>query len=82
MIIDCDLMVQLGLTAEFKRQVLQWNGATVHMKEHICLIGKSGLNKSEMHEVVMQTIEPDSIREATERMVNFFDSSYAKSDLK
>ena len=32
MIIGRDLMVQLGLTANFKRQVLQWYGATVHMK--------------------------------------------------
>ena len=32
MIIGRDLMVQLGLTANFKRQVLQCYGATVHMK--------------------------------------------------
>ena len=31
MIICRDLVVQLGLTADFKRQVLQWGGATVHM---------------------------------------------------
>ena len=32
MIIGCKLMVQLGLMADFKRQVLQWDGATVPMK--------------------------------------------------
>ena len=32
-IIGCNLMVQLGLTAKFKRQVLQLDGATVPMKE-------------------------------------------------
>ena len=32
MIIGCNLMVQLGLMADFKRQVLQWDGATVPMK--------------------------------------------------
>ena len=32
MIIGRDLMVQLKLTADFKRQVLQWDGATVYMK--------------------------------------------------
>ena len=32
MIICRDLMVQLGLTDDFKRQVLRWDGATVHMK--------------------------------------------------
>ena len=36
-------MVQLILTPDFKRQVLQWDGATVHMKETISLLGKSDL---------------------------------------
>ena len=39
MIIGRDLMVQLGLTADFKRQVLQWDGATVHMKDPRSLLG-------------------------------------------
>ena len=55
MIVDRDLMVQLGLIADFKRQVLQWDGATVHMKETINLLGKSNITKHEMSEVVMQT---------------------------
>ena len=40
MIIGGDLMVQLGLTSYFKRQVLHWDGATVHMKEPNGLFGK------------------------------------------
>ena len=32
MVIGRDLMVQLGLKANFRRQVLQLDGATVHMK--------------------------------------------------
>ena len=32
MIICCDMMVQIGLTSKFKHKVLQWDGATVHMK--------------------------------------------------
>ena len=32
MITGCDLMVQLGLMADFKRKLLQWDGATVHIK--------------------------------------------------
>ena len=32
MIIGRDLMVKLGPKADFKHQVLQWDGATVHMK--------------------------------------------------
>ena len=66
MIICRDLMVQLGLTAVFKRQVLQLYGATVHVKEPSILLGKSDLAKCEMREVVIQTAEPDSTREATE----------------
>ena len=32
MIIGCDLMVQLGLPADFKHQVLKWGGITVPMR--------------------------------------------------
>ena len=60
MIIGSDLMVQLGLTADFKIQVLQWDDTTVHMKESSNLLGKSNLTKHEMREVVMQTAEPAS----------------------
>ena len=57
MIICHGLMVQLGMTAKFKLQVLQWDGATVHMKESSGLLGQSDINKPEMHEVVMQNAE-------------------------
>ena len=43
MIINHELMVQLGLTDNFKRQVLQWDCATVHMKEPRNLLGRSNL---------------------------------------
>ena len=82
MIIGRDLMVQLGPTAEFKRQVLQWDGATVHMKEPINLLGKPDLTKREICEVAMQTSEPDSTQEYTERMVKIVYSKYVKADLK
>ena len=52
-IIGRGLMVQLGLTAKFKRQVLQWDVATVHMKEPIKFPGQSDLTKREISEVVM-----------------------------
>ena len=32
MIVGHDLMVQLGLPVNFKHQVLQWDGVTIHMK--------------------------------------------------
>ena len=65
MIIGRDLMVQLGLTEKFKRQVLQWDGATVHMKDTINLLGQSDITKREMHEVATNTAEPASTWEAT-----------------
>ena len=82
MIIGWDLMVKLGLTADFKRQVLQWDGTTVHMKESRNLLGKSDLTKREMRKVVMKTAEPASTREDTEIMVKILDSTYAKAELK
>ena len=82
MIIFRDLMVQLGLTDDFKRQVLQWDGTTVHMEESRNLLGQYSLTKREMHEVVMQTAEPASTREATERMVKILNSTYAKEYLE
>ena len=69
MSIGRELMVQLGLTADFKHQVLQWDGPTVHMKESRGLLGKSDQNKRDMRKLVMQTTELSSTREATERMV-------------
>ena len=60
MIICRDLMVQLVLTAYFKCQVLQWDGATLHMKEPIGLLGKSDRTKRDMREVVMQNAKPSS----------------------
>ena len=81
MIICRDLMVQLGLTAILKCQFLQWDGATVHMKEHKGLLRQYDLTKREMCEVVMQNAEPDSTQEATEIMVKNIDSTYAKADV-
>ena len=74
-------MVQLGLMADLKRQVLQCDGAAVHMKDPRSFLGKSNLTKRDMREVVMQTAEPASTREANEGMVKTLDSIYAKADL-
>ena len=40
MIIGHDLMVQLGLPANFKIQVLQWGGVTIPVKEPKGLLEK------------------------------------------
>ena len=82
MIIGHDLMTQLGLNSYFNLQALQWYGATVYMKEPICLLDKSNLNKRKIQEVVMQAAEPAYTIEATERMVKILDSTYVKAYLK
>ena len=51
------------------------------MKNLISLIGQSNITKRKMNEVVIQTAEPDSTQEATERMFKIFESTYAKADL-
>ena len=62
MIIGRDLTVQLVLMANFKRQFLQWDGATVPIKEQSGLLGKPYLSQNKMLKVVIQTAEPDSAK--------------------
>ena len=82
MIICRDLMVQVGLTDNFKHQVLQWDGSTLHIKESRNLLGESNLTNSEMCKVVIQNAELSSTQEATEMTVKIIYSNYAKSDLE
>ena len=67
MIIGRDLMVQLGLQSNFKRQLLQQDGITVPMKEPSGMMGQTDLTSHKMWEVVMQTAETDTTIKATER---------------
>ena len=82
MIIGHDLIVQLDLTANFKFQLLQWDGATVYMKDARSCLESCNLTKHEICEVVIQTVESASTQEATERMVKTLHSTYAMEDLK
>ena len=81
-IIGRDLMVQIGLKSDFKNHVLQWDGATVHMKEPSVMLGQSYLTKRNMREVDLQTSETASTMEAIELIVKIIDSTYVKADLK
>ena len=58
MITGRDLMVQLGLSDNFKCQVLQRDGATLPMKEPSGPPGKTDLTSCNICEVAMQTAEP------------------------
>ena len=82
MIIGYDLMVQLGLSINFRLKVLQWGGVTEPMKEPRGLLGKSDLTCREMHNVVMHIAKQAFTREATERKEKILDINYAKVELK
>ena len=51
-----DMKVYIGL--DFKRQVIQWDGAAVPMKEPRNMLGQTYLSSSEIHKVEMHTEEP------------------------
>ena len=55
-------MVQIGLLADFKRQLLQWDDITVPMKHSSGLLGQTYLTSREMRKVLMNNIEPVSTR--------------------
>ena len=75
-------MVEFGLSVEFKHQVLQWGGETIPMKEPISLLRQSNITSCDMREVVIQTAEPVSTREATEILVKILNSTYVKAYLR
>ena len=66
-------MVNIGLSANFKHQVFQWDGASG-------MLGQTDLKICKMREVVIQTEEPVSTRESTERMVRVLDSNYTRAE--
>ena len=70
-VIVCDLMVQLGLKAEFGRLLLEWENTSIPMKEPGNLLGQLDLTKRKMQEVVINTAEPDSTREANAMVVKY-----------
>ena len=82
MIIFRDLMMQLGLSENFKHQVLQCDGVIVPMKEPIDLKGKRDIPSRKMCEGVIQIAEPVSTREAPKRSVKTLGSNYSKVDIE
>ena len=54
-IIVRDLMVQIGLMADYKCQVLEWDVSAVPMKDTRGMIGQKYLKNREMSKVSIQT---------------------------
>ena len=82
MIISRNRMVKLGHLADFKRHAIQWDCDTVTTKEPSGLLGKTYLTIREMCEVVMQTTEPVSTKDATKSLVETINITYAKEELE
>ena len=80
-IIGHSMTVHPGLMDNSKCQAIQWDGVHVPMKEPIGPLGQTYSTSCEMREVEMHTTEPVPTREATEIMVKYFDSIYAKAEL-
>ena len=75
-------MAHLGLMADFKRQVIQWDGAELLMNEQRSFLGQFVLTGHDMRKMVMQTTEPASTRDYSEIMAKPLDSNYDKDDLE
>ena len=75
------MMLQLGLKANFRHQILEWDDTVIPMKDPVNFIGQPDLTKSEIREVVKQTAEPASTRETTERVVKIINSTHTKAYL-
>ena len=81
MIVDRDIMLQLGLKFNFERQILEWYETIITMVVPGNLLGQSDLTKLYMQEIVMKTAEPASTREVTERVVKILDHTYERDNL-
>ena len=81
MIIVHLITVQLDLKDDFGRQVPAWDDTVVPMKDPCNLLEQTDLNKWDMREVVMHTVEPDPTRESTYRVVKIIDITYARAEL-
>ena len=54
-IINRNMMVKLGLSANFKRQLFHLDGATSQMKQPRDMMGQTDLTSCEMSQVEMKT---------------------------
>ena len=55
MIIGCDLMTNMGIMSDFKRQVLPWDGTYVPTKEPGSILGQTYSTIRKMSGAVMHT---------------------------
>ena len=71
-------MIQLYLKAKVGSQLLEWNETERSMKDPETFLGQPDLIKNDMREVFIQTAEPYSTIEGTQRGVKIINSNYTK----
>ena len=74
-------MVKIGLKFHLKQKFLTWDNVALPIKKPSRLLGQEDLNKRKMNKVVMQTAEPASTKEDTEKWKNI-DITYTKVELE
>ena len=82
MIIGIDMMVQIGLTAAFKDQLLQWDGSVLPMKEQSILIGQKRFSNYQYAQGENTDCINSPPPKATEIMINNIVITYTKVDLE
>ena len=75
MIIGTDLLIELGISLSFNTKVIEWDYATVPMKNKDIFLNK------QVDKIDEQLLESDSVKEATSRMKAILDAKYQKIDL-
>ena len=78
-IIVQDLMAKISLTADFIPQVLTWDNTVVQIKDPNNSLDQYNLCRSKMHEMIIHTTKPASIKEANKRMAKVIDSTHDKA---
>mgnify|MGYP006200624585 CR=1 FL=1 len=71
LIVGRDLLQELGISLDFKRQVMQWEDAEVPMKDVDCTLQTTFFIK-----------ESAAVQEATERITRILDAKYQPANLE
>jgi hypothetical protein len=78
MIIGRDLMQELGLNIDFASRTVSWEGSRVAMRDFF----DDSRKYRELHMIMQQSTEPDSVKNQTDHVVRILDAHYEAADLK
>ena len=72
-----NILSELGLIMDFDDKIMSWNGNVVPMRS----LENESPSKKELRALLIESREPESTREATNRVVKILDANYKKADL-